>query len=139
MFKSWFSSTNGSTSATFQDLQLTKMNDIFTHLILNKQLSSTTNSVEQETTSNAKFVQDSIQQTISTAEEMAQSYQQKSNQEKQKILNNQEKFKKPPTVNSIITAIENRQINMVQRAQHNINQQLKSIFQMNVSDHNPKY
>jgi DNA-binding transcriptional regulator YbjK len=139
MFKSWFSSTNGSTSATFQDLQLTKMNDIFTNLILNKQLSSTTNSVEQETTSNAKFVQDSIQQTISTAEEMAQSYQQKSNQEKQKILNNQEKFKKPPTVNSIITAIENRQINMVQRAQHNINQQLKSIFQMNVSDHNPKY
>jgi hypothetical protein len=139
MFKSWFSSTNGSTSATFQDLQLTKMNDIFTHLILNKQLSSTTNSVEQETTSNAKFVQDSIQQTISTAEEMAQSYQQKSNQEKQKILNNQEKFKKPPTVNSIITAIENRQINMVQRAQHNINQQLKSLFQMNISDHNPKY
>jgi hypothetical protein len=115
------------------------MNDIFTYLILNKQLSSTTNSAEHETTSNAKFVQDSIQQTISTAEEIAQSYQQKSNHEKQKIVNNQEKFKKPPTVNSIITAIENRQINMVQRAQHNINQQLKSLFQMNISDHNPKY
>ncbi len=52
---------------------------------------------------------------------------------KKKILNNQEKFKKPPTVDTIITVIENRQLNMVQRAQYNIEQTLKTIFRTNIN------
>jgi hypothetical protein len=72
------------------------------------------------------FIEDLTKQTISTAEAIAQGYMQKVNDEKRKILNNQEKFQKPPSVATIITAIENRQMNMVQRAQYNIEQQLKS-------------
>jgi hypothetical protein len=71
-------------------------------------------------------IEDLTKQMISTAEAIAQGYTQKVNDEKRKILNNQEKFQKPPSVATIITAIENRQMNMVQRAQYNIEQQLKS-------------
>ncbi len=62
----------------------------------------------------------------------------KANDEKQKILNNKEKFKKPPSVDTIIIVIESRQLNMIQRAQYNIEQQIKFLFQMNTADNNFK-
>ena len=37
-------------------------------------------------------------------------------------------FKKPPSVDNVIIAIENRQSNMIQHAQYNIQIQLKSLF-----------
>ncbi|CAF1459883.1 unnamed protein product [Adineta steineri] len=131
LLKTWLSSSTSSslTLYTFQDLPLTKINDIFTHLIFDKQLSSTathqTNSIDQ-------FIEDIIMKTISTAETIGENYVQKVNNEKQKLLNNQEKFKKPPTVDSVITAIENRQLNMIQRAQYNVKQILKTIFHENI-------
>jgi len=110
---------------TFRDLALTKINDIITHLIFDKQLSSTTvlstNSVDQ-------FIEDITKQTISAVETITEHYIQKVKDEKTKILNNREKFKKPPTVDTIITAIENRQMNMTQRAQYNIEQILKIVY-----------
>ena len=117
---------------TFRDLALTKINDILTHLIFDKQLSSTNN----QTNSIDQFIEDITKETISTAETIAEHYVQKVNDEKTKILNNQEKFKKPPTVDTIITAIENRQLNMVQRAQSNIEQTLKAIFRENIINNN---
>ncbi|CAF1511861.1 unnamed protein product [Rotaria sordida] len=128
MFKNWFLSTSRSTSCTFQDLQLTKINDIFSHIILDKKLSSTTSLTKHENNSIANFIEDSIQQTIITAVEIVQSYE-------QKVPSKQDKFQKPPSITSIINAIENHQMNMVQRAQYNITQQLKVIFQTNISDH----
>ncbi|CAF1427977.1 unnamed protein product [Adineta steineri] len=131
LFKTWLSSSKSSSSltlCTFQDLALTKINDIFTHLIFDKQLSSATN---HQTNSIDQFIEDIIMKTISTAETIVENYVQKVNNEKQKVLNNQEKFKKPPTVDSVITAIENRQLNMIQRAQYNVEQILKTIFQEN--------
>jgi hypothetical protein len=59
------------------------------------------------------------------------------NHEKRKMLNNQEKFKNTPGVDSIITAIENHQLNMVQCAQYNINQQFKSLLRNHLPDKNP--
>ncbi len=110
---------------TFRDLALTKINDIFTHLIFDKQLSSTailsTNSVDQ-------FIEDITKQTIFAVETITEYYIQKVKDEKTKILNNREKFKKPPTVDTIITAIENRQMNMIQCAQYNIEQILKIVY-----------
>ncbi|CAF1336678.1 unnamed protein product [Adineta steineri] len=132
LFKTWLSSSKSSSSltlCTFQDLPLTKINDIFTHLVFDKQLSSATN---HQTNSIDQFIEDIIMKTISTAETIAENYVEKVNNEKQKLSNNQEKFKKPPTVDSVITAIENRQLNMIQRAQYNIEQILKTIFQENI-------
>jgi hypothetical protein len=80
-----------------------------------------------------QFIEHIMKQTISTAEIIAERYVQKVTDEKKKILNNQEKFKKPPTVDTIITVIENRQLNMVQRAQYTIEQTLKTIFRTNIN------
>ena len=134
IFKSWFSDKNRSTSCTFQDLALSKINDIFTHLILDKQLSLTTiHSTDNRTDSIDQFIENTVQQTISKAEIIANFYVQKVNDTKKKILNNAEKFKEPPTVDTIIAAIENRQLNMIQRAQYNIEQTLKTIFGTNIA------
>ncbi len=97
-------------------------------------MSSTINLTNNGTNPIDQFIEYLAQQTISIAEKIAQHYIEKVNDEKKKILNNREKFKKPPTVDTIITAIENRQINMVQRAQCNIEQTLKSVFQFNILD-----
>jgi hypothetical protein len=122
---------------TFQDLALTKINDIFTHLIFDKQFSSTTiHSTNNQTNSTDQFIEDITKHTICTAETIAEYYVQKVNNEKTKLLKNQEKFKKPPTVDTTITAIENRQLNMVQRAQYNIEQTFKAIFQDNIIHNN---
>jgi hypothetical protein len=59
---------------------------------------------------------------------IAQQHLQKVIDEKQKILHNRDKFEKPPSVDTIITSIENRQINMIQRTQYNIEQQLKTLL-----------
>jgi putative ribosome biogenesis GTPase RsgA len=75
-----------------------------------------------------QFIKVIAQQTISSAETIAQQYLQKVIDEKQKILNNRDKFQKPPSVDTIITSIENRQNNMIQRMQYNIEQQLKTLL-----------
>ncbi|CAF4280786.1 unnamed protein product, partial [Adineta steineri] len=131
LFKTWLSSSKSSslTLCTFQDLALTKINNTCAHLIFDKELSSATN---HQTNSIDQFIEDIIMKTIYTAETIAENYVQKVNNERQKVLNNQEKFKKPPTVDSVITAIENRQLNMVESAQYNIEQILKTIFQENI-------
>jgi len=59
---------------------------------------------------------------------IAQQHLQKVIDEKQKILHNRDKFEKPLSVDTIITSIENRQINMIQRTQYNIEQQLKTLL-----------
>ena len=77
---------------TFRDLALTKINDIFTHLIFDKQLSSTNN----QTNSIDQFIEDITNEIISTDETMAEHYVQKVNDEKRKILNNQEQVTRRP-------------------------------------------
>ncbi|CAF1259282.1 unnamed protein product [Rotaria sordida] len=98
--------------------RLTKINDIFTHLIFDKQLSSTTiHSTNNQTNSIDQFIKHIIKQTISTAETIAEHYVQQT----------------PPIVDTIKTPIGNHQSNMVQRAQYNIEQTLKIIFQTNIN------
>jgi glycine cleavage system regulatory protein len=89
----------------------------------------TMNLMNNETTTIIdKFIQVIAQQTISIAEATTQQYLQKAIDEKQKILNNRNKFKKPPSADTIITAIETRQKIMNQRMQYNTEQQLKQIL-----------
>jgi hypothetical protein len=120
MFKNWLSSKAQLTTCTFKDLALKKITEIVATLLFDQQFSSTT-SIDT-------FINDTAHQAISNAETIAQGYLQKANDEKQKILSNRDKFKKLPSVDTVVMAIEDRQVNMVQRAQYNIQQQLKSFF-----------
>ena len=121
------------TSCSFQDLELTKINNIIAHLLLDKQLIATVNVMNTETFIADKFIENIAQQTISAAEKITQHYMQTVIDEKKKIFNNEEKFKKPPSVLTIIDAIEYCQMNMVQRAKYNVEQHKKSFFIKNVS------
>ncbi|CAF1372343.1 unnamed protein product [Rotaria sordida] len=120
IFKKWLSDKSSSTCCTFQDLALTKINSILINLLFDKQCLSTIHVTMNKMKSIHTFINDLAIRTISVAEEIAQTYLQKAIDEKTKILNNGKKFKKLPTVDTIITAIENRQTNMVHRAQYNI-------------------
>jgi hypothetical protein len=90
--------------------------------------------IENQTNTIDQFLEDLIETTICTAEIVAHQYGQKVKDEKRKILKNQDKFKKTPTVVSVITAIENRQLNMIQSAQYNLDQVLKSLFSTSDDD-----
>lgn len=72
-----------------------------------------------------EFRRDLVEQTISTSEKIAQRYLDQIHANQEKILKNAIKFKKPPTVNTVTVAIENRRLNMVQRTNYNIEQTLK--------------
>ncbi|CAF1394546.1 unnamed protein product [Rotaria sordida] len=120
IFKKWLSDKSSSTCCAFQDLALTKINTILINLLFDKQCLSTIHVTMNKMKSTHTFINDLAIRTISVAEEIAQTYLQKAIDEKTKILNNGKKFKKLPTVDTIITAIENRQTNMVHRAQYNI-------------------
>ena len=65
---------------------------------------------------------------MSKAEQIAQSYIEQANNEKQKLLNNRHKFKKPPTVEEVIIAIENCQNNMVKRATYHTQPKMQILF-----------
>ncbi|CAF1348601.1 unnamed protein product, partial [Didymodactylos carnosus] len=108
------------------DLALKNINDIITHLIYDKQLSSTSTYINKEACFVEELIETTTQQTIYTAEAIAQQYVQQANFHTEKILTIRDKFKKPPTVDTIINVIENRKINMLQRVQCNIAHQLGS-------------
>ena len=129
MFQHWFYSANRSQTCSFQDLALININDIITHLIYDKQLSLTSACISDETCSIEKEIETITQQTMSIAEAIAQQYIQKANHHKQKILNNREKVKKPPTVDTLIDAKENRQINIIQRVPCTVEHQVKALSQ----------
>lgn len=73
------------------------------------------------------FIQDLSKRAIVTAEAMLTKYQEKISLEKQKILKNQAKFKKQPTVDQVMIAIENREMNMIERSQYKTKQLLKCL------------
>ena len=70
-----------------------------------------------------------MNETVLLIEKNIQIYNEIATVEKTKILNQKNKFKKLPTVESVMNVIENRQQNMIQQAQHHIEQTMKIIFQ----------
>ena len=68
---------------------------------------------------------------------MAQTYVQKIIDEKTKLLKTREKQENKTQFDHIITSIENRVTNMLQRAQYNTKQKLKLLFdETNKQDNN---
>jgi hypothetical protein len=129
IFKNWISFKSQTNDYTFHDLALTKINDIVTQIIFDQQSKITRNSsIGDSLNITDRFIHDLSVETLSKAEQIAQSYSQQVNYEKQKLLNNRHTFKKSPTVDEVIMAIENRQNNMVQRAKYNTEQKIQIIF-----------
>ncbi|CAF1374052.1 unnamed protein product [Rotaria magnacalcarata] len=67
-------------------------------------------------------------EAVIIVEKNIQAYIETATAEKRKILSQQNKFNKLPPVASVMNAIENRQQNMVQRAQYHMEQKMKIIF-----------
>nr|ACD54684.1 unknown [Adineta vaga] len=133
LFKNWLLTSPKSSTlslCTFQNLGLAKIIDIFTHVMFDKHylLPTVHSTTSIEAHSINQFINDIIQETIYHAEAFCEVCIQKVNDEKQKLLKNQEKFTKPPIVDTIVIAIENRQINMIQCGQFNLEQTLKILF-----------
>ncbi len=96
LFKNWLSSSKSSslTLYTFRDLALTKINDIFTHLIFDQQFSTTIHSTNNQTKSIDQFIEDLTKETISSAETIVQHYIHKINTQKQKNIKQSRKILK---------------------------------------------
>lgn len=85
-----------------------------------------TNSLSNETLTGDILSQSLAQQTVSAVETLAQHHTQKILHEKETLLNHLATTKNPSGVQTIINAIGNRQVNMIERAKYNIEQRGKA-------------
>ncbi|CAF3567678.1 unnamed protein product, partial [Rotaria sp. Silwood2] len=107
--KNWFENQTLPTSYTFRNLQLPHINHVLTQIIFKKQETSTHNLVIR---ASAK------------SEEIAQNHAQIAFQERSKLLNTRGNHKNIQLFDIIMTQIVNRQNNIIQRAQYDIQQKL---------------
>jgi hypothetical protein len=120
LFTNWLTNPSKTNKYTFKDLALTNITDIFVELAFQKQPASNNNMSTHRINTMDNFISDLSRQTLSKAEQIIQSYKQKITNETTKLTNNRTKFTKPPTIDTVIAAIADRRINMIQSAQYNI-------------------
>ncbi|CAM2725615.1 unnamed protein product [Rotaria socialis] len=113
---------------TFMELGLVKMNEIFTFILTNKVLFDSMSTIIVNEIPLKQLVFESMNEAVIIVEKNIQAYIEIATAEKTKILSQQNKFNKLPTVETVMNAIENRQRNMVQRAQYHMEQKMKILF-----------
>ncbi|CAF1688110.1 unnamed protein product, partial [Adineta ricciae] len=74
------------------------------------------------------FLENKIQATITATELGIAKYADKVRDQKEKLLNNQDKFTKPPSVTLVFDAIKHRAMNMAQRAQFKIEHTIRILL-----------
>ncbi|CAF3387411.1 unnamed protein product [Rotaria socialis] len=107
---------------------LVKMNEIFTFILTNKVLFDSMSTIIVNEIPLKQLVFESMNEAVIIVEKNIQAYIEIATAEKTKILSQQNKFNKLPTVETVMNAIENRQRNMVQRAQYCMEQKIKILF-----------
>jgi hypothetical protein len=127
MFKTWLSSQSPSIQCNFRDLRLTKINEVLTQLVFDRQQTTTTKPIELPDSSDTLTLDLNIQ-TLSILEQMAQSYAQKVLDETSKLTKQRDKYKNITDLNKISIAIATRSNNIIHRAQYNLQQQLNIAF-----------
>ncbi|CAF4971416.1 unnamed protein product [Rotaria socialis] len=75
-----------------------------------------------------QLVFEAMNEAVIIVEKNIQAYIEIATAKKTKILSQKNKFNKLPTVETVMNAIENRQRNMVQRAQYIMEQKIKILF-----------
>ncbi|CAM4978805.1 unnamed protein product [Rotaria socialis] len=129
LFKKWMSLPVASvTMDNFMELGLVKMNETFTFILTNKVLFNSMSTIIVNEIPLKQLVFESMNEAVIIVEKNIQAYIEIATAEKTKILSQQNKFNKLPTVETVMNAIENRQRNMVQRAQYCMEQKIKILF-----------
>ena len=113
---------------TLTELGLNKMNIIFTFILTNNTLLNSMSTTNLNELSSKQLISNSMNEAIVFIEKNIQACIEVATNEKHKILNQKYKFKKLPTVESVMKAIEDRQQNMIQRIQYHIEQTMKIVF-----------
>ena len=111
------------------DLELTRMNELFTLILANKVLADATSTISLQQNPSKQYVSESFNETVYLFERGIQIYMQITNDERRQMLIKQNKSKKFISLRNIMDAIEHRQQNMIQRAEFHMEQMIKIIFQ----------
>ena len=133
MFKTWLSSKSPLIQCTFRDLHLTKINEVFTQLIFDRQQTTTTIPIDLVHAQNT-ITSDLNLQTLTILEQMAQRYTQKVLDETSKLYKHKDKCKNIANLDKISMAIATRSNNIIQRAQYHLQQQLNIVFNGPISN-----
>ncbi|CAF4723514.1 unnamed protein product [Rotaria socialis] len=129
LFKKWMSLPVVSmTMDTFMELGLVKMNEIFTFILTNKVLFNSMSTIIVNEIPLKQLVFEAMNEAVIIVEKNIQAYIEIATAKKTKILSQKNKFNKLSTVETVMNAIENRQRNLVQRAQYIMEQKIKILF-----------
>ena len=129
MFKTWLTSRfTPSFSCTLQELRLTNINEIFAQATFDHQqkLMMMQESL-QEMINCETFINDSTTQTLILAEQKADNYARKANDENNKLYRRRASSKNVQHLNHTIDAIENRSKQLMQRIQYDTKQKQRMI------------
>ncbi|CAF4477721.1 unnamed protein product, partial [Rotaria sp. Silwood2] len=128
IFKTWVSSRSSLTFYTYRDLGLTTINEILTQLVFDQQCVITNlNKSINELDLNQNFIDHITIQVPAKAEQTAQVYTKKVIDEKVKLFSMKKKTDGKTTIDSFLSAIENRTNNIIQRAHYNTKHKLQMI------------
>ncbi len=114
---------------TFPDLQLTHLNPILTQVLFQTNQSFNNNVGNQPTDSLNQLRNEIFQQTLAKAEHIAKTYAERIIQEKNKLDRTKSYHKDITSFEKILNIINQREINMVHRAQHQIHYQIQRLSQ----------
>ena len=130
IFKLWLSRTSALSSlCTFQDLALPNVNNTVARVVFDEHMSlgSMQPLCVDATLPVLTLIRNLAEQTISAAETVANQYMHYILNEKEKLMSHLERINDPTRLLAVIDSIGDRQINMVQRAQFNLEQQFKAL------------
>ena len=119
---------------SFEALELTRINALVTQVLfvenhLSNNDNNNTTTIDSNVDRNSLSIDEIARRTIVKAETLIETYLRPVKEEKSKLNINRKKFQKPPAVEAVFQAIEDRQQNMVQRAQYHVEQTLNIILQ----------
>lgn len=137
VFQYWLSHRKSSPTYpyTFQDLRLTKINSIVTHLIWNTtKCSPETKNImnNSEAFTMDEFIQSLAHRTIAAFQERIAYYTEKILNEKEKLSTRREHPTNQSYIDDLLKCIDDRQLNMIHRAQYNVEQRLKTFAENKV-------
>ncbi|CAF3447433.1 unnamed protein product [Rotaria sp. Silwood2] len=133
LFKKWISLPAASrTMPHLMELGLTKVNEFFTLTLTNKVLLNVISTKNNEENPSKQMVCETIDEAVIIIEKTIKTFTQIAIDEKTKLIIQNAKFDRLPTVQNVIDAIDNRQQNMIQRAQYHMEQTIMIKFPENL-------
>ncbi len=127
LFQQWLSMQTTGTPCTFPDIELTHINPILTQVLLQLNQSFNNNLGNQPTDCLNQLRNTIFQQTLTKAEHIAYTYSQKVIHEKNKLDRTKSNHKNIMSFENMLKIVNQREINMVHRAQHQIHYHMRRL------------